>query len=230
MSSHLPEVITPLYGKVEISPDSIRRSLTAGNVGIVAIGGADRMQREVVPDVNGVAYVDMNHSGRLQLGKGETGVVATSSLAGCTGVAGFARRTDGSTAQFVSHYDAISQTWHFTHQDTPLNSQMYGFRHDAKNGSNVDGHIQLLVAYPASERSNPLYGKREGSFDTWTYLDQIEMTAGQLGDEVQVLLLPYNNGDGNSLAAGRTDASEGVFWNGVRVNFEEYFSPETANS
>jgi len=223
---HLAEDRILLYGKEEINTDAIRLSLISGNVGLAAIGGADRSQKELTLDSRGIAYVDMNHSGRLRLGSGETGLIATSSLAGCTGVAGYAKRVDGSTAQFVSHYDAISQTWHFTHLDTPLNSQMYGFRHDATEGSEVDGHISLLVAYPASERHNPAYGKRDGSFDTWTYLDQLETTAGYLGDNVRVLFLPYHNGDGNSLAAGRTGTSEGIYWNGVRVDFEQSFNTD----
>lgn len=221
--SHLAEVTLPLSGDRVIDPADVQRSLIARNAGIVAIGSGDRSQREMQTDEHGIAYVDMNHSGRLKLAEGKTGVIATSSLAGCTGVAGFAKRADGGTAQFVSHHDAISQTWHFTRQDTPVNTELYGFRYYAKDGSEIVGPLQYLVAFPATERSNPRYGQRQGSFEQWFYLDQIETTAAQLGPDAQVLFLPYSNGDGNCLAAGRTDDGEGIFWNGVRVDFAQYF-------
>lgn len=165
----------------------------------------------------------MNKSGRLALALGEEGFIVTSSLAGCTGVAGFARHKDGSALQFVSHYDAISQTSHFTKKDSPINSQMYGFRYDATRQVELDGPVRLLVAYPGSERENPRYGQRIGVFQDWTYLEQIETTSAQLGSDTEVLFLPYNNGDGNNLAAGRTDMVEGIFWNGVLVNFDNYY-------
>lgn len=227
--SHLAEVMSPHHGERIIDPTDVQRSLIAGGAGNVAIGPSDRTQREMPLDEHGIAYVDMNHSGRLKLSEGETGVIATSNLAGCTGVAGFARRADGSTAQFVSHYDAISQTWHFTRQDTPVNTELYGFRYDAKDGSDVVGPLRYLVAYPATERSNPRYGQRQDSFEQWSYLDQIEMTAAQLGSDAQVLFLPYSNGDGNGLAAGRTESSEGIFWNGAQVDFDQYFPQPEAS-
>lgn len=222
MKSRVGIIDTPPLGEAIITPDTIRRSLLSKDVGIVAIGSGDRIQRELRTDENGIAYVDMNKSGRLNLQPGEKGLIVTSSLAGCTGVAGFAKRQDGGTTQFVSHYDAISQTHHFTHEDSPVNSQMYGIRYEATRDGELDGTIKLLVAYPESERANPRYGHRTGSFQEWTYLEQIEMTAAQLGADTEVLFLPYNNGDGNSLAAGRTADSEGIFWNGVHINFADY--------
>lgn len=218
--------VIPVIGNKVIDLAVIRRSAIA-NAGMVAIGSGDRAQREMQLDENGIAYVGMNQSGRLRLGPGEIGIIATRSLAGCTGVAGFARRADGGTAQFVLHYDDISQTWHFTKQDTPINSQLYGFRYDAGRGSEIVGPLQYVIAYPASQRSNPLYGQRQGVFEQWTYLDQIETTASHLGPDAQVLFLPYTE-DGNSLAAGRTESGEGIFWNGVRIDFAQYFPQQKA--
>jgi len=222
-SSRIAEITTPPRGERVITPDAIRRSWLSKEIGFAATGLADRGQAEMHLDENGIAYVDMNKSGRLNLEPGEKGLIVTSSLAGCTGVAGFAKRKDGSTAQFVSHYDAVSQTHHFTRKESPINSQMSGLRYEAtRQDGELDGPIQLLVAYRESERANPLYRQRRGSFEEWTYLEQIEMTASELGADTEVLFLPYRDGDGNSLAAGRSDNSEGIYWNGVHVNFASY--------
>lgn len=217
------EIAPPISGTEVIKAEDIRRSLLAMDTGSIAIGigVADTTTRDMQIDQFGIAYVDMNKSGRLNLGPGEHGIIATSSLAGCTGVAGFAKRKGGGSMQFVSHYDAISQTAHFTRQSSPINAQLYGFRHEAGKDDELDGPLQFLVAYPDEARRNPYYGKRHGSFQDWTYLDQIEMTASQLGPEAQVLFLPYNNGEGNNLSAGSTDTAEGIFWNGLEVNFSE---------
>jgi hypothetical protein len=222
MRSHVATIAKPPQGERLVSPDTIRRSMLSKDMGMVAIGSGDRIQREVQLDENGIAYIDMNKSGRLNLKPNEKGLIVTSSLAGCTGVAGFAKRKDGSTTQFVSHYDAISQTHHFTHKDSPINSQMYGLRYEATSQGELEGSIKLLVAYPESERANPRYGLRGGSFQEWTYLEQIETTATQLGADTEVLFLPYANGDGNSLAAGSTDKTEGIYWNGVHIDFADY--------
>jgi hypothetical protein len=224
-TSRIADINTMPQGERVIETDIIRHSLLSKDVGIVAIGSGDRTQRELRLDENGIAYVDMNKSGRLNLASGERGLIVTSNLAGCTGVAGFAKRKDGSTAQFVSHYDAISQTSHFTHEDSPINSQMYGLRHDTTSQGELEGAVRMLVAYPESVRANPNYGLRSGSFNEWTYLEQIEMTASQLGSDTEVLFLPYKNGDGNSLASGRTDQSEGIYWNGVLIDFADYIKP-----
>lgn len=222
-TKNIASIIKPLTGETVVRPEIIQRSLRAKEIGIVAIGSADRAQKDLRPDANGVAYVDMNASGRMTLEQGEDGIIATSSLAGCTGVAGFARRDDGTIATFVSHYDTISQTHHFTHQDSPVNSQMFGFKYDS--GGELATPIQYLVAYDATTHYNPMLGDRSKSFDEWTYLDQIQNTASQLGDKAEVLLLPYQGGQGNTLASGKLEGQEGIFWNGVKVDFDAYFAP-----
>ena len=217
-------VIKPPVGEVVVPSETIRGSLKTRELGVVAIGGADRMQRELTPDDSGVAYVDMNSSGRMTVEKDKDGIIATSALSGCTGVAGFARRTDGSIATFVSHYDTVSQTYHFTHQDSPVNSQMFGFGYDA--GTELATPIQYLVAYDTTTHHNPMLGDRSGKFDEWTYLDQIQNTGSQLGENAEVLLLPYQSEQGNTLASGRLNGEEGIFWNGVKVDFDAYLAPK----
>lgn len=220
----IASVIKPPVGEVVVSSETICNGIKARELGMVAIGSADRVQRELVPDDSGVAYVDMNSSGRMTLEKNKDGIVATSALSGCTGVAGFARRTDGSIATFVSHYDTASQTYHFTHQDSPVNSQVFSFGYDA--GTELATPIQYLVAYDTTTHHNPMLGDRSGKFDEWTYLDQIQNTGSQLGENAEVLLLPYQSEQGNTLASGRLNGEEGIFWNGVKVDFDAYLAPK----
>ncbi|HKU19198.1 MAG TPA: hypothetical protein VJP80_08105 [Candidatus Saccharimonadales bacterium] len=100
----------------------------------MSIGFADWSHPELTLDERGIAFVDMNKSGRLNLEPGEDGLAITASLDGCTGVAGFAKLADESITEFVSHYDPMSQQWHFTHQETPINTQMWQLQHEAKQG------------------------------------------------------------------------------------------------
>ncbi|OVE79550.1 hypothetical protein BVY00_00110 [bacterium G20] len=217
-------------GEVLIHPDTIARSLKARGMGSVAIGMADRFQRENELDEAGVAYVDMNGSGRLELEADQIGIIATSSLSGCTGVAGFAKRVDGSTVQFISHYDPICQNGLFTGEDSPVNSDLYGFRYQATKKSELAGLIRYVVAYENSEHSNPDYGKRNGEFKTWRYLDQIQVTATQLGPNAEILLFPYSFYPGHNIAAGRIGGKEGIFWDGVNVDFDEYLHTAVPSS
>ena len=226
---NLASIIKPPTGEVVISPDAITRSLRAKDVGFIAMGFADRFQREVPLDEHGIAYVEMNKSGKLLLEPGKDGVIATSSLAGCTGVAGFAKRKDGSIAAFVSHYDPMSQNSKLTGEDTPVNKDLYGFRYQAGKDE-LASPLYYVVAYEAGEHSNPRYGQRNGSFKDWGYLDQINVTATQLGEDAQVLLLPYVPGQGNSLASGKTSGQEGIFWNGVRIDFDAYLATDTTSA
>lgn len=221
-TKNIASVLKPPVGEVVVASEKIIGSAKARDLGFVAVGAADRAQREIQPDNNGIAYVDMNSSGRMVIENGKDAVIATSALSGCTGVAGFAKRTDGSIATFVSHYDTVSQTYHFTHQDSPLNSQLYGFGYDA--GKDLTTPIKLLVAYNATTHHNPALGDRSKVFDEWTYLDQIQNTSAQLGEKAEVLLLPYQSGQGSTLASGRINGEEGIFWNGVKVDFDAYFT------
>lgn len=98
--SSVGSIIQPPTGEVIVSDTAITRSLREKNVGCIAMGFADTLQREMTPDAHGIAYVEMNTSGRMDLKPGEDGVIATSALAGCTGVAGFASRKDCSLCDF----------------------------------------------------------------------------------------------------------------------------------
>lgn len=218
-------IIKPPIGEAIVSEADITKSLREKNVGFVAMGFASRMQRELSPDARGIAYVEMNTSGKMELEQGEDGIIATSSLAGCTGVAGFARRKDGSVATFISHYDPMSQNGRLTGEDSPVNRDLYGFRYQAKQeGQELATPILYLVAYEQGEHQNPDYGKKVGSFKDWRYLDQINVTSTQLGEDARVLLLPYQMSQGHTLASGRTDGQEGIFWDGVRVDFDTYLA------
>lgn len=57
-SSLVSEILVPPLGEIVIAPDVIQSSLRSKDVGIVAIGGGDRVQREIQSDKNGLAYVE----------------------------------------------------------------------------------------------------------------------------------------------------------------------------
>lgn len=228
-SRNVASVIHPPLGEVVISDEAIRQSLCAVGVGYIVIGRADTYQRELPLDERGIAYVAMNETGKLTLAPEQDGVIATSAIAGCTGVAGFAKRKDGGVATFVSHYDPMCQNSLYTGDESPINRQLYGFRYEASN-DDLDGPISYVVAYDSSEHRDPYFGQRRGVFKNWRYLDQIHVTTGLLGEDVQVLLLPYQRATGETLASGRKNGSEGIFWNGVKVNFDEYFANPASSS
>ncbi len=229
MSEHavtsVASVIRRPKGEITVHRDALTRSLRAKGMGFVAMGMANRFQEEKVVDETGIAIVNMNSSGRLGLEAGKDGLIATTSLAGCTGVAGFAKRSDGSTLQFISHYDTMSQNARITGKDSPINRDLYSFRYQATKTGGLSGPILYLVAYDEGEHANPDYGTRRGTFKDWRYLDQIQVTATQLGQDAEVLLLPYSlNQEGHNLAAGRVDEVEGIFWDGVQVDFNNYLN------
>ena len=223
----IASIIKPPTGETIINGDAITRSLRAKHVGFIAIGFVDRLQRDLQPDANGVAYVGMNKSGRMSLENGEDGVIATRALAGCTGIAGFARKKDGSIGTFISHYDPMSQNGRLTGEDSPANRDLYSFKYQFQGeGVELDSPILYVVAYTEIEHYSPDYGRKKGSFKDWNYLDQINTTATQLGNNAQVLLLPYRMSRGHSLASGRLGGEEGIFWDGVKVDFDAYFTPQ----
>lgn len=162
-----------------------------------------------------VAYVDMNQSGIAEMTPGQEGILATDALGGCTGVSGFARMPDGALNLMVSHYNETSQNFNNTGCSSPANLDMYGFMR-----TNVP--VLFVVAYHDSVFS-PLQRderKRNNPFEKWHYLDQIRTTATQLGENSKVIEIPYEpNKTGHSLAAGRINGVEGIFWDGHRVDF-----------
>jgi hypothetical protein len=177
--------------------------------------GVDRTQRELTLDKHGLAIVTMDRSGRLALGPGEDGFVATASLAGCTGVAGFARRADGSMLQFTSHYGPRPG-------ESPINAHLHDFQRAVQESGELAGPAYCVIAYPEDEESR--YESCAGKpFSQWRYTEQFKLTAGRIGADVRVLVLPYMvlSGAGHSLAAGREGRCEGIFWDGAWVNPED---------
>lgn len=226
-------IIEPIRGEVVVCETDITRSLQEKNLGAIAIGNfADKSQREIMPDEHGIAYVKMNSSGRMELEQCEDGVIATSALADCTGVAGFARRRDGSVAAFISHYDPMCQHSRLTGTDSPVNQNLYSFQYQSqRDGVELDSPLLYVVAYPDSAHHDLNYGQKMGVFKDWHYVDQINTTANQLSDNARVLLLPYQlMSKGHTLASGRVDGQEGIFWDGVRIDFEAYLAPEDSTA
>ena len=195
----------------------------------IMLGCAKESQATMRLNSHDIAYVEMNSSGRVSLEKNETGVIATSGLMGCTGVAGFAKNRDGKIQSFVSHYDALSQDSRITRKDSPVNRDLYTFRYQVEKDDTQSTPL-YVVSYPASSCYDQDYGKRRGVFREWHYMDQINTTIAQLGKNAQVLLLPYElNSQGHSLASGRMDGKEGIFWDGVYIDFADYIGDTAAN-
>jgi hypothetical protein len=134
--------------------DRIQRSLRRKDLGYIALGFADRLQRKLELDDDKVAFVDMNKSGRIELRHDEEGIIATSSLAGCTGVAGFVRENDGSVHAFISHYDPMSQNSILTGEDSLANRDMYRFNNEVQD-EDINGGRYLVVVVPDGEYHNP---------------------------------------------------------------------------
>lgn len=181
-------------------------------------------QKELNFDQYGVAYVEMNSSGRADIAPGSEGVIATSGLVTCTGVAGFAKRADGSIVSFVSHYDAFVQSPMLAANGSPLNTQLYQFRNRLAD-TPLAAPPSYVITYPESDHAEENYGRQTGNFTKWHYIDQLAVTAAQLGEDAQVLFVPYSylTGPGHSLASGRVGNHGGIFWDGKPVDFDAYF-------
>ncbi|MFO0970766.1 MAG: hypothetical protein U0520_00230 [Candidatus Saccharimonadales bacterium] len=158
----------------------------------------------------------MNSSGSIKVAPGSDGIVATGSLTGCTGIAGFAKKPDGSIKAFVSHYDLVSQTHFFTGMGSPAVTDLYDFKHRTTAQGNAQDPI-FVVTYPRSGEASPHHGKREGDADQWHYLDQLDNAAQYMGGGATVVKIPYDGG-GHTLASGRFSGQEGIFWNGVKID------------
>lgn len=215
----------PPQGEVVISQDIIHESARALDVGYIAVGFADKIQRELDVDERNIAYVNMNKSGRINVEPEADGVIATAALAGCTGVAGFSKNQDGSILAFISHYDAWSQNFQLTLQGLPANNDMWAFQHSAKKAG-TDQDTYIVVAYPDIAEKDPDYGRRRGNHKEWHYLDQIKATAGYLGGGTKVLMVPYVWPSEHTLASGRFEGREGIFWDGSPIDMEEIMNTQ----
>lgn len=177
-----------------------------------------------------IAFVGARESGSLHLEPGKKGLLGTHSLAGCTGVAAFARHQDGSVDTLISHYGHRVNTRHYNPpQENPANQQLQNFISRVNEDVHKPPRVDVLVAYEAALHRDPDYGKRNGQFKDWEWLEQIvEVASGLSSDNVRVLFLPYKE-LGNTLAAGRRKGHEGIFWNGTHVDFNAYLSGKSAH-
>src|SRR6266702_119673 len=227
----MAEMVSALYnGHTDFDPHILSRedvtqagARNPADTFNTSIGAANRLLTERELNENGLAYVDMNSNGFVKIESGNEGAVATSSLSGCTGVAAFAELPDGQQTAMVAHYDAISQTHHFTRADSPINKLPYTFRHEVGK----ETPIQVVVTYPEVVRHDVDLGNKESVFDEWHYLDQITTTASHLGEKVQVLFVPYRESAfelATYLGAGKHKGTSGIFYNGALVDFYRRFN------
>lgn len=169
----------------------------ASQSGDVAIGFARNTtakERELPAD--GVVFVDMDDAGLVKVPAGRPAQVYTKSLAGCTGIAGLAKTSEGSFAG-VSHFDPMVDRWQREGGASPSEKFMYTFAAQARqNGAEA---VELRVAYNRSHEANPEYGERKGTYGSWFFLDQLETAAQYIGKDVSVTFIPYE-GDDHTLA------------------------------
>lgn len=216
-------ILSPISPDAVLSREDIRTAARSQSVGFVTVGYVPELQKDLEPDENGIAYVDMNRSGRMKLDAHKEGVIATAALSGCIGVAGFARHVDGTTLQFVSHYDPMSQHYLISGRESNVNDDLYGFRYNATRSGRLASELIFLVAYDPLLCTASDYGQKQGEFKKWHCLDQISTTAERLGAVARVLLLPYDLSlEGHTLAAGRCNGVEGIFWDEEPIDFDKY--------
>jgi hypothetical protein len=208
--------------------EALRNSGTADRP-IEELGSQERIgdfqaERTVGVDER-LIYVDMNDTLRVRLQPEQEALIATSSLGGCTGVAGFAEYSDGSALQFVSHWvpGHISYDFQGAPWAASVAQDIEHFDYAASKGIPVEA--VYLIAYPKEEHHDSRFGKRSGLFASWHPVDQLQVKAEQLAPSSRVLYFPYYNGEsGHTLAAGRRDGTSGIFWNGMHVDYDAYFS------
>ncbi len=229
-------LLEPPIGEVVLPRDDFRAiALGATATDYLAIEVCNKEQR-LREAVDGYAYVEMNTSGRLENESSEDGIIFTSSLAGCTGLAGFARHEDGRTLQFIGHFTpAAERTIINESYREPLNAIGSGktiitpspritvptpynmaefYDWVAKEGASK---VQMLIAYGGRDHPYEYFDVRH--YFT-TFNEAVTRITELDKPSKQTLLLPYN-GDNGNLAAGRMHGQEGIFWNGVRVDFDK---------
>lgn len=65
----------------------------------------------------------------------------------------------------------------------------------------------------------------EGAYETLHYLRRIEVAATQMRDHLKIILIPYEiHSYGHTLAAGRLNSKEGVFFDGVFIDTKLSFN------
>lgn len=232
-------MVTPPVGEVTVPDDLIRKAMLSDNIGTTAIqvDKCDMRQKQIDIPPSGVAHVEMNASARAGLASGAEGLLSTSSLAGCTGLAGFAKHNDGRTSQFIGHFSPAAERviinkayWEPLHQigsgkniitpwasdtvPTPYNmSEFYIWV--TNNGAS---EVEMLIAYGGRDRPYEPFDVRH-----YFVLHNTTIQSPTSSNEPpkRSLILPYEGGN-HSLAAGRIDGKEGIFWDGVKVDFDSY--------
>lgn len=236
-------LLNPPVGEIILPGDDLRaRALGATAATYLEVNVCDKKQKKLEV-VDGYAYVEMNTSGRIENKPSEDGIIFTTSLAGCTGLAGFASHEDGRTFQFVGHFapaaerTIINQSyWEPLHAigsgkyiitpnprntvPTPYNmSEFYDWV--SKEGASS---VQMLIAYGGRVHPYEFFDVRH----YFTTFNQAVTSRTKTDKPTkQTLLLPYD-GDNCYLAAGRVNGQEGIFWNGVRVDFDVLTAQNTS--
>lgn len=244
MSHHteLASMITQPQGELIVPYDLVHSGQLTSGTSNVEVGVADMRQHRRELNENGIAYVDMNAAGRLLLKDGEEGLIATNSLAGCTGIAGFAKY-DGGSLQFVGHFDRRSEALiiereYFdplraigsgrnimpppeSHRVIPSSYNLSEFYKWAVEGGATE--VDLVVAYGGHKED--FYAL----FGLGNYIVHHGNVTSSTEDNKPIkkmYLLPYDDVQrGHYLAAGRYEGREGIFWDGTKLDFESLGRP-----
>lgn len=132
MNKSIIEISQPV-GKIDVPAGAIVESDAQRNANrYVPIGRFDSKLRTTKMDEHGISPIGMNQSGVLALKPEENGIIATCSLAGCIGLAGFAKLQNGELLLLISHADAISQQYKMAGRGSDVVKQMYTFEHDTR--------------------------------------------------------------------------------------------------
>lgn len=159
--------------------------------------------------------VGMNSARFATVSPGENATMLTKSLAGCTGIAGIATGPEGSVLG-MSHFDPMVERLQRIHAggaggatgDSPSLRFLYDYVHEASSVKLTE--INLAIVYDRISEQNPDYHAREGSYDSWYFLDQLETAAEQFAKQgIKVSFVPYQSGEGQTLAVS-TEHPEGA--------------------
>lgn len=230
-------MVHPPQGEVLISHELVRASGQVACSREITIEDVHAEQVNREPDSSGVAYVEMNSAGRLLLHSGQEGIIVTDSLAGCTGIAGFAELSDGQTAQFVGHFTPLSE-------DLIIQKEMFDPLRAIGTGKSILSrspgyaiptpyNLQNFYNWAKKENARRVemfvaYGGRKEDFyrmfGLGNYILQTPAVVHPPYNESvrikRTLLLSYDGTQrAHFLAAGRIHGKEGIFWDGMQLDF-----------
>ena len=176
--------------------------------------------------VGRIVHVGMNESRITLLAEGEGTGIGTTSLGGCTAIAGSAELSDGSVLAYVSHVDPLADQMdrfnygdRVTVGDSPSNRALVNFLAQAKLGGAIA--VKVIAVYDDTNKYHPDYGKRdERACDEWHFLDQVQNTLERAGPTVRYHERPYCGGASNSTLVCRRSQGDLVFeFDGQPVDF-----------